>query len=373
MKIGMVGSIWLNTPPKAYGGTEDVIYNLVNGLSERGHDVTFFGPKTANVNATVAPTVDTPLRDQGLEWTNVGYTITHITEAFDRAEKFDVLHVHLNKVQDYIALPLSLYSKTPVLFTLHFKLPTLVDKKDRYEVLAKYSELPFTSISNSQRKPIKLNYISTIYNAIDLNRFPYSDIKGTYLTWLGKVNPNKGTKEAILAAKKAKMKIYVMGTVDTGVPEMLSYYNNEVKPLLDDKEAVWLGEVSHNEKTSILSGAKAFLNPILWEEPFGLVMAEAQAVGTPVISFRRGSAPEVIVDGKTGYLVNTFDEMVEKIPEAEYIDRAECRKNVEERFTIEKMVEGYTHAYQIACQNWKNYQSKQLIKLSEKRYVNTRT
>ena len=365
MKIGVVGPIWLNIPPKGYGGTEDVVYNLVNGLVDKGHAVTLFGPKTAKVKAKLFPTVDLPLQEAHVPWANVCYTLFHITEAFDRAGNFDVLHVHLNKSQDYLSLPLSLFSKTPVVFTIHFKHSDTPDKKDRLAVLVKYRSLPYTSISNSQRKMVDLNYIATVYNGLDLKRFPYSDIKGKYLVWLGRVHPDKGTKEAILAARQAGIKIYVMGLLDKTVPEMAAYFTREIKPLIDDKDVIWLEEVSHVEKTSILSGAIAMLNPIAWEEPFGLVMAEAQAVGTPVISFKRGAAEEVIIDGKTGFLVETLPEMVEKIKEVEYIDRAACRKNVEERFTIEKMVEGYEGAYHTAIQNWDTYKANQMVQIGK--------
>ena len=361
MKVGIVGPIWISIPPKAYGGTEDVVHNLVNGLSKKGHEVTLFGPANSKVKARLYPTVDTPLLENkiNIEWTNTGYTLYHLAQAFERASEFDILHVHLNKTQDYIALALAEYSKTPVLFTLHFNLPSEGDngKTDRFLLLKKYAHLPFTSISNSQQKPIRLNYIKTVYNGVNPELFPFSERPGTYLAWLGKVNPLKGTKEAILAAKKADLKIYIMGTIDRNVPTMLSYYEQEVRPLIDGRRAVWLGEVSHNEKTSILSGALAFLNPIAWEEPFGLVMAESQACGTPVISFRRGSAPELIADKKTGFLVDSLEEMVEKIRESEYIDRILCRKRVEERFTIGKMVEGYEEAYLKTIENWKKYRN----------------
>ncbi len=366
MRIGVVGPIWLNIPPRGYGGTEDVVYNLVNNLSQRGHSVTLFGPKTSRVKAKLHPTVDFALRDKNIDWSNISYSLIHITEAFDRADQFDILHVHLNKAQDNIALPLALNSKTPVLFTLHFMLPNNSgpERKDRYAVLKKYSSLPFVSISNAQRKPIKLNYIATVYNGIDLKLFPFSNRKGTYLVWLGKVSPVKGTKDAILAAKKAGIKIYIMGTVDKGVPELLSYYENQVKPLIDDK-VIWLGEVSHAEKTSILSGAIAFLNPIHWEEPFGLVMVESLAVGTPVISYARGSAPELIKDGSTGFLVKNMGQMVKKIREAQYLDRGASRRSIEEKFTIEKMVDGYEEAYKHTIGNWKKFREKQKRQLKE--------
>lgn len=355
MKVGVVGTIWLNTPPKGYGGTEEVIYNLVNGLVDQGHDVTLFGPKTARVSSKVFPTVDLPLREQNVEWTNFPYTLYHMTEAFDHASDFDILHVHLNKSQDFVALPLSLKSKTPVLFTLHFMLPTQDSNKDRYKVLCKYARLPFTSISNSQRDGIPLNFVKTVYNCLDINNFPFRDKANGYFVWLGKVNPVKGTKEAIIAAEKAGVKLYVMGAIDHGVQSMLRYYEKEIKPLIDGKSIVWIGEVDYVEKAKILGGAKAFINPILWEEPFGLVMAESQAVGTPVVSFNKGAAPEVIVNGKTGFLVDTLDEMVSKMKQIDSLERIDCRRNVEEKFTIEKMIQGYIDSYKITIENWEKY------------------
>lgn len=357
MKIGVVGTIWGNIPPKGYGGTEFVLYNLVNGLVKKGHDVTLFGPKTAKVNAKVIATVDKPLREDNVEWTNVAYILYHITEAFDRADVFDVLHVHLNKSQDYIALPLALHSKTPVVFTFHFKLPTKSDHKDRYLVLTKYGKLPFTSISDSQRGGLPVNFVKTVYNSLPIENFPFQEKPDDpgYFVWLGKVNPVKGTKEAILAAKKAGVRLYVIGAVERGVPEMLSYYEKEVKPLIDGKQIIWKSEVDVSEKTRLLGGARAFLNPILWEEPFGLVMVEAQAVGTPVISFRRGAAPELIIDGKTGFLVETLSEMIEKMSMVDKLDRLACRKNIEEHFTNERMVAGYEEVYEIARKHWRQY------------------
>lgn len=352
MRVGIIGPIWQSIPPNGYGGTEFVVYNLVNGLVKNGHDVTLFGPKTSKVAAKVVPTVDKPLREQDVEWTNVSYTLYHITEAFDRAGDFDILHMHLNKSQDYVALPLALYSKTPVLFTLHFQVPTPTYNKDRYLVLTKYKKLPFTSISDSQRGGLPVNFIKTVYNSLPIEQFPFQEKPEDYFIWLGKVNPVKGTKEAILAAKEAGVMLYVVGAVDQGVPSMLSYYENEIKPLIDGKQIIWKGEVEVAEKARLLGGAKAFLNPILWEEPFGLVMAEAQAVGTPVISFKRGAAPELVIDGKTGYLVETVSQMVEKMKHVESLDRRACRKNVEEQFSNEKMVEGYEHAYELAKAHW---------------------
>ncbi len=355
MKIGVIGPIWLNIPPNGYGGTEEVVYNLVNGLADKGHDVTLFGPKTSKVKGKLFPTVDLPLREQSVEWTNVNYNLNHYLDAFSRATEFDILHMHVNKSQDYFTLPLSLYFKTPVLFTLHFKLPTKDYYKDRYLVLNRFRALPFTSISDSQREDLKLNYVATVYNSLQSEKFKFGKNSEDYFVWLGKIKRVKGTKEAILAAKAANAKLLVLGPVDRGVPEVVEYYEKEIKPLIDGKQIIEVGEVSSEKRNEILGKAKAMLNPISWEEPFGLVMAESQAVGTPVISFKRGAAPELIIDGKTGFLVETVDEMVEKMKIVGNLKREDCRKNIEENFSVQKMIEGYEKAYAKTIENWDNY------------------
>lgn len=356
MKIGVIGTIWLNTPPEEYGGTEEVVYNLVNGLVEKGHDVTLFAPATARTKAKLIPTVPRPLREDGKEWTEYVSTLLHLVQAFDHQGEFDILHVQLNRDQDYAALPLATFSKTPVVFTIHFQLP-VYDKshENRKLLLEKYKALPFIAISDSQRRGIDLNYIATVYNAVAIEKFPFEKKAGKYVVWIGRVTPEKGTKDAILAAKKANERLMVMGVVDLAVPEMVNYYDKEIKPLIDNKQIIWVGEVPEKQKLHILSQAKVFLNPIHWEEPFGLVMAEAQAVGTPVISYNKGSAPELIKDGKTGFLVNTFNEMVNKIAAVDTLDRSLCRQNVLEHFTVPAMVRGYLAAYEKAMKYWGHY------------------
>ncbi len=352
MKIGMIGPIWYRIPPKGYGGTELVVYNLVNGLVDKGHDVTLFGARNSKVKAKIFPTIERPLRQDNVEWENINYSLYHITEAFDRGNNFDIIHMHLNKSQDYISLPLAQESKTPVVSTLHFSLPTREIHPDRYLMLSKYRNLPFVSISNSQREGIKLNFIGTVYNGLDLKLYPFVENPSDYFVWIGKVNPVKGTKEAILAAKKANVRLKVVGAVEKAIPHLRSYYEREIKPFIDGKQIQWYGEIELSEKTRILGRAKGFLNPIKWSEPFGLVMAESLACGTPVIAFNRGSSPELVVNGKTGYLVKDIPEMVEKIKIIDKINRENCRINVEKNFSIEKMVESYEKSYNTAISNW---------------------
>ena len=366
MKIGIIGPIWLDIPPKRYGGTEEVIYNLANGLYEKGHDVTLFGPKTSKIKSKLIPTVDKPLKELNVDSNNNAYTLYHLTEAFDRASEFDILHMHVNRNMDYMGFPFALCSDTPVLSTLHFTMPVDESLKDRYRVLMKYNKLPLTSISDAQRDNLDLNFIQTVYNSLDFEGFDFCEKPDDYFVWIGKVKPVKGTKEAIIAAKKAGVKLKLLGPIDRGVPEYLEYYEKEIKPMVDNKKIIWLGEVDTNKKIEVLRRAKAFLSPIQWEEPFGLVMAESQAVGTPVIVFNRGSAPELVVDGKTGFLVETIEEMVEKIKDVGYIDRKTCRQNIEEKFSIERMIEGYETAYGKTVSNWITYKESQLKEIKKR-------
>jgi glycosyltransferase involved in cell wall biosynthesis len=352
MKIGILGPIWFNIPPKKYGGTEEVVYNLVEGLVKKGHEVTLFGPKTSKVSSKVNATVDKPLKHKRVAWQNIPYNLYHISEFFDKAHEFDILHVHLNTLPDFMALPLIKRSKTPVITTLHFKLPSHKYQKDALRTLERYKDLPFTSISKSQRRGSKLNFVKTVYNSIRMEEFKFNEKGGDYLVWLGKVNHNKGTKDAIIAAKKAGEKLILMGAVERGVKEWSDYYDKEVKPLIDGKQIIWLGEVGMRQKSKVLGKAKAFLNPINWAEPFGLVMIESQAKGTPVISFARGAATELIVNGKTGYLVKNIDQMVEKIKIVHKLKRTDARKNVEKKFSVERMVDDYEKVYKSTIKSW---------------------
>jgi glycosyltransferase involved in cell wall biosynthesis len=204
-----------------------------------------------------------------------------------------------------------------------------------------------------------------VYNSVNLTDYPFIQHPKNYLVWLGKVNPNKGTKEAILAAKEAGMPIHVMGKVDPGAPQMMSYYEQEIKPLLSLPHIFWHNGVSVKEKASILGNAHAMLNPIQWEEPFGLVMVEAQATGTPVIAFNRGAAPEVIQDGKTGFVVDTFADLVAKIKEVGTIKRSTCHEFVNTHFSISTMISGYERAYTQTISNWTKLQKKQQTHLKK--------
>ncbi|QQG44233.1 MAG: glycosyltransferase family 4 protein [Candidatus Roizmanbacteria bacterium] len=356
MKIAQVAPLWESIPPPKYGGTERIVYYLTEGLVKKGHDVTLFASGDSQTSAKLVSVYPRPLFRDNIPWTNIMYPLLNITEVFDRQEQFDIIHIHLNKSSDYIALPMAVPIKKKVLFTFHFPYPIANNHKDRHTVLQKYKDLQYTSISNSQRQGGEnLNWIKTVYNGIDINLYKVHENKGEYLLWLGKFNPDKGTKDAILTAKKLGMKIFLAGKIDELENADSNYYHQEIKPLIDNKQVVPLGELCDKDKNKIYGDALAFLNPIKWNEPFGLVMAEAQASGTPVISYANGAAPEIIKDGINGFLVNESEgidgltkavEKLRSLSDEEYIHmRQAARKNIEENFSIKRMVNEYEKAY----------------------------
>lgn len=348
MKIGMIGPLWEDIPPKNYGGTEQIVYELVNGLVSRGNDVTLFSHGEAKTDAHLSSTYPHPLYKDSIPWTNISYPLIHISEALKRHTEFDVIHMHLNKESDYLALPLitayGIQHKT--LLTIHFVAPVLKGLNDRQKVLEHFSELQYISISDSQRKHLsKLQWKGTVYNGIDLASYAFSGTPQEYWLWLGKFNPDKGAHLAIKAAREANVKLILAGKIDLIDSVDKEYYEKEVKPLIDGKQITYVGSVGGKEKSDLYKNAIGFLNPIQWEEPFGLVMAESQAAGTPVISYRRGAAEEIIIDGETGFLVDSFAEMVSKIKDIQSISRKNCRKHIENNFTTEKMIDGYESHY----------------------------
>lgn len=346
LRIAQVGSLWENTPPERYGGTERIVYYLTEGLVKKGHNVTLFACGTSKTSASLVSVYPRPLFRDGIPWTNIMYPLLNITEAFDREKEFDIIHVHLNKSSDYLALPLAETIAKKVVFTLHFPYPASQNRVDRHLVLQKYKNLNFTSISKAQRQGGEnLNWLGTVYNGVDTSLYTFNPAPSNYFLWLGKFNPDKGVKEAIMAAKQANVKLMVAGTIDELEKEDSAYYHEEIAPLIDGKQIVFVGEKKDLEKNELYGKAIAFLNPIKWNEPFGLVMAESMATGTPVIAFKRGAAAEIIRDGVDGFLVDTVEQMVAKIAQIQTIDRSQCRRQVEEHFSVAKMLDGYLGIY----------------------------
>lgn len=345
MKILQIGPLWENIPPPKYGGTERIVHYLTEGLVKNGHEVTLYACGTSETKAKLVSIYPRPLFRDGIPWWNVMYPLLHITDAFEHEKEYDIIHMHLNQGSDFMALPLCQSFKNKVVFTLHFPYEFNKTWKGNTKVFEKYHDLNYISISDTQRQGSEnMNWVDTVYNGVDIDLYTFNPTPKDYFLWLGKFNPDKGTREAVLAAKKAGVKLIVAGAVDKLEGEDYQYYL-DTKKYIDGTNIRLIGEITDKEKNDLYGNAIALLNPIQWNEPFGLVMAEAMATGTPTISFSNGAAPEIIEDGISGYLVNNVDEMVTRIGDIQKINRKACRERIEIKFTIEKMVKGYEQSY----------------------------
>ena len=342
LKIAQIAPLWETIPPKRYGGIEIMIDKITNELLKRGHKVTLFASGNSKTKAKLRSVFPKSLFEMKVDWYHRSQNLINAANAFGAADEFDVIHNHTGDN----GLLFSEMSKTPVLTTLHNVLPGSKQKSSDEYITMKYfsRKTNFVSISFDQRMhtDIKFNYVDTIYNGINLKDFTFNPKPQDYLVWLGRIHYGKGLWNAINAAKISKEKLIIAGNITCETDEE---YFQSVKPMIDGKQIKYIGEVGLKKKNELLSNAKAVLFPTIWEEPFGLVMAEAMATGTPVIGFKKGSVPEVIKNGKTGFVVKNDKEMIKAIKNINKIDRAECRKHVEKYFTVEKMVDGYERIY----------------------------
>lgn len=347
LRIAQISTLWETTPPPLYGGTERIVSVLTEELVRHGHKVTLFATGDSKTSGKLESVYPRALYRDGIPWTNPLYPLLHITNAFDRASEFDVIHMHLNTRQDYAALAFAKYIKTPIVITIHFILPKENDltKQDRFLLLKKYKKNNFISISKAQQTLKFLNYAGTVYNGLDFSDFKFNPKPENCLVWLGRFCHDKGTYEAIQVAKKTGMKLVMAGKIDWANDEYKKYYEEKIKPETDGKQIVYISEVGDKEKIELLRNAKALLNPINWNEPFGLVTIEAMACGTPVIAFDNGPVREQIIEGKTGFVVKNIDEMAEAVGKIDTLDRAFCAKYANEKFSAKVMAEGYEEVY----------------------------
>ena len=355
MKIIQIASFEERVPPKKYGGIELVVYNITQELVRRGHDVYLIASGDSQTKAklltvfpkalrTYAKAQDMRTRDS-LKFIGIGKVLEYLKNI-----DADIIHNHLG----WRLLPFSPIIKTPIVTTLHG--PLYVDYQKL--VYGKFKKAKYISISKNQREPFpNLNYVGTVYNAIDIDKFDFSEKKGDYFAFLGRMSPEKGPVQAIQIAKRAGIKLKMAAKVDVVDKD---FFEEKVKPLIDNKQVEFVGEIGPKEKNDFLKNAIGLISPIQWREPFGLFFIEAMACGTPVIAFRRGSVPEIIKNGETGFVVAPFNEKgkpniqefalaVKKIyqmPESEYKKmRNNCRKHIEKNFTIDKMVDNYEKIY----------------------------
>jgi glycosyltransferase involved in cell wall biosynthesis len=335
MRIAQVAPLWERVPPPTYGGIELVVSSVTDELVRRGHEVTLFASGDSQTLAKLESIHPRALRLDPTIKEPAVYEMMKLGTVYQRAAEFDIIHSHMG----FSALPFAELVKTPTVHTLHGNLTD-----DFAKIFGQYRHQPYISISDAQRQYKELNYVRTVYNAIDISKYPFiaQPSEPQYLAFLGRISPEKGPQLAIEIAKQTGYTLKMAGKVDAVDVE---FYEAEVAPHVDGKQIEFLGEVSHEEKVELLARAAVTLFPITWREPFGLVMIESMATGTPVIGINLGSVSEVIADGKTGFVCQSWEEMASKIPLALALDRQSCRDEVERRFSIAQMVDGYEAAY----------------------------
>jgi glycosyltransferase involved in cell wall biosynthesis len=379
LKIAQVVNIWESVPPTGYGGTERVVYNLCQGLIKKGHHVDLFASGNSKTSSRLFYIFDEHLLNKGINWSNYLYSLLHFTYAYNQIKKsggYNIIHGHYSLASDLISLAFTHLQDCSTVFTLHCPLTIGQKYEDRKKIFEYCRNVHYVSISNNQRT-IPLSYIATIYHGINLSLFPFKDSSHGSLVWVGRITPEKGVNLAIDLANRLNRKMVIAGRVDKENEKNLNYFQTKIKNKLNNPLLTHLGEIDSNKRNELFVQAKCFLFPIQWEEPFGLVMIEAMACGTPIVAFARGSVPEVIKDGETGYIVNSSEEdkrgnwivkktgleglcqAVEKIysmPEEQYKQmRRNCRSHVEKNFAVERMVDNYEKVYYDICSQSKTF------------------
>jgi len=330
MRIAMLSSIAWRTPPRHYGPWESVVSLLTEGLVSRGFDVTLFATGDSKTNGKLHAICARGYEEDRSIMPKV-WECLHISALFEHAEDFDIIHNNF----DFLPLTYTGLISTPVVTTIHgFSSPGILPVYKKYN-----STVFYVSISEADRSP-DLDYIRTIHHGIDINQFDFQPEPDNYLLFFGRIHHDKGAREAIEIARACKRKLIL-----AGIMQDEAYYHQYVEPHLDNYNAVYVGSAGPVERNQLLGNAYALLHPINFNEPFGLSVIESMACGTPVIAFNKGSMPELIEHGKSGFLVSGCEEAVEYVARIKDINRSDCRRAVEDRFTADSMVEKYIDVY----------------------------
>lgn len=342
MKIAQITNNLWKIPPKSGNATQLIVGQLTEELVKRRHEVTLYASGDSKTSARLVAVTPHCLNFdpcKKIKWDRT-YDYALISKLCQAAKKYDIIHSHLGTEMAYFA-PLI---DTPVVTTLHDPL----DQRPQDRILPLFAKTQYyVSISNDQRKPLpNLNYIATVYHGTDIKSLKFRKEKGEYLAFLGRIGLAKGTDIAIRVARKAREKLIIAGFIHRN-EENMRFWFDRIEPALRFDGISYIGPITHKQKSDFLRNAKALIFPTrpVWREPFGLVMIESMACGTPVIAFNYNSSPEIVVHGKTGFLVETEEEMVEAVRKIDQINREDCRKHVEKNFTIEKMVDNYEKVY----------------------------
>lgn len=340
MKIAQIAPLFESVPPRLYGGTERIVSYLSEELIRQGHNVTLFASGDSVTSAELVGCSPQALRLDPLIKDHLPYHMIMLDRLRERAEEFDILHFHIDQFQ----YPMFRICNARTITTLHGR----QDLPDLKLLYAHFSDMPLVSVSNSQRLPVSsANFAATIYHGLptELHR-PTFDPRGGYVAFLGRISPEKRPDRAIEMARALGIPLKIAAKVDKADE---SYFREKIAPSLADADVQFIGEINEQEKTSFLGEALALLCPIDWPEPFGLVMIEAMACGTPVLAFRNGSVPEVIDEGITGRIVSDMDEAIQALPDVIDLDRRAVRRRFEERFSSWRMAKDYTGLYRKLC------------------------
>ncbi|MCX7823186.1 MAG: glycosyltransferase [Syntrophobacterales bacterium] len=331
MKIAMLSPIAWRTPPRHYGPWESVVSTLTEGLIKRGMDVTLFATLDSETSAKLEGVCPRGYEEDPSIDPKV-WGCLHISKVFERGDEFDLIHNHF----DFLPLTYSAMTSTPLLTTIYgFSSQAILPVYKKYN-----GKCYYVAISEADKRP-ELDYIATIHHGIDLDRFTFRDKHGNYLLFFGRIHQEKGTKECIEIAQKLGMKLIIAGIIQDR-----RYFREEIEPFIDGHQIEYIGSVGPERRDQLLGNAYALLNPINFDEPFGLSVVESMACGTPVVAIRRGSMPELIRHGVTGFLCSSLKEMLDCVKEVKDLDRKLCRKWVEERFSSDRMVEEYLKVYE---------------------------
>jgi glycosyltransferase involved in cell wall biosynthesis len=373
MKIVHIAPPWIPIPPKNYGGTEIVIYNLIEEEVALGHDVTLIAPADAKTSAKLVSFCSRSLLEEGIPWSAhlLPFYLMQKAIEYVKEHHFDILHTHLSSSSDMYIFPLTASLETPHVTTLHSRFP--FDRVQSWTGLADsyYMEwaanVPIIAISESACSEVTypLNFVGVVHHGIPMNVFqPTCDSPEPFFIWLGRFMPEKGAYLAIKAAKEAGVPIVLAGTIDRHMPESVAYFQGMIKPQIDGEQVKYVGPANMQQKIDLMSRARGFLNPIEWEEPFGMVMIEAMALGCPVISFARGAAPEIVIHRKTGFLVHDVAEMARFIPRINEISREATRAHIERNFSARVMAEKYIRHYNKVIAMSKQKQPRPIVNLA---------
>ena len=330
LRVALLSPVAWRTPPRHYGPWESVVALLASGLVEHDVDVTLFATADSETSARLVAVAPRGYEEDATLCAKV-WECLHISEVFERASEFDLIHNHF----DYLPLTYSRLVSTPLLTTIHgFSSPDILPVYQKYDGWVSY-----VAISNADRSPA-LEYVGTVHHGVDLQQFTFQPQADAYLVFLGRIHRDKGAAEAIEIARRAKRRLLLAGIVqDAG------YFRELIEPHLDGERVTYLGSVGPERRDSLLGRALALLHPIAFAEPFGLSVVEAMACGTPVVAYNRGSMPELIQDGVTGFLVGDVAEAVAAVGRIGRLDRRACRRHVAAHFTAERMVEDYLGIY----------------------------